>query len=263
MISFTVAQLEGLLAQFGWPFVRILAFVATEAVLGNRAVPFSIKVALALAVTVIVAPVLPAPPPLAVVSPQGLLILAQQILIGVAMGFTTRIVMAAAEMAGQVAGLQMGLGFAVFFDPQGSGQSPVVAQFMGVLAVLVLLASNSHYLMLTALVESFRILPLSPEPLAARGFLTLVAWASQIFQVGLMLSLPVVGALLVANVGIGILTRAAPQLNVFAVGFPITLALGFVMLYLSLPLLVPAIEHLAQAGFAAMQRVLEGLGSPP
>ncbi|MCE2896651.1 MAG: flagellar biosynthetic protein FliR [Betaproteobacteria bacterium] len=261
MISLTVAQMEGLLAQFGWPFVRILAFLATEAVLGNRAVPFSIKVALAVVVTVVVAPVLPAPPPLAVVSPEGLLILAQQVLVGVAMGFTTRIVITAAEMAGQMAGLQMGLGFAVFFDPQGAGQSPVVAQFMGVLAVLVLLASNSHYLMLTALVESFRIVPLSPAPLAAKGFLTLVSWASQIFQLGLMLSLPVVGALLVTNIGIGILTRAAPQLNVFAVGFPITLGVGFLMLYLSLPLLVPVIEQFSQAGFAVIQRILEGFRS--
>ncbi len=263
MIALTVAQLEGLLAQFGWPFVRILAFIATEAVLGNRAVPFGIKVALALAITLVVAPVLPAPPALPVVSPQGLLILAQQILVGVAMGFTTRIVIAAAEMAGQMAGLQMGLGFAVFFDPQGSGQTPIVAQFMGVLTVLVLLASNGHYVMLTALVESFRILPLSPEPLAARGFLTLVAWGAQIFQVGLMLSLPVVAALLVANVGIGILTRAAPQLNVFAVGFPITLGVGFLMLYLSLPLVVPVIDQLAQAGHAVMLRVIEGLAGTP
>ena len=263
MIALTVAQLEGLLAQFGLPFVRILAFVATEAVLGNRAVPFGIKVALALAITVVVVPVLPAPPPLPVASPQGLLILAQQILVGVAMGFTTRIVIAAAEMAGQMAGLQMGLGFAVFFDPQNSGQTPIVAQFMGVLTVLVMLAANAHYVMLTALVESFRILPLSPEPLAARGFLALVAWASQIFQVGLMLSLPVVGALLVTNVGIGILTRAAPQLNVFAVGFPITLGVGFVMLYLALPLVVPVIDQLGQAGLAAMLRVLEGLRAVP
>lgn len=259
MIALTVAQLEGLLAQFGWPFVRILAFIATEAVLGNRAAPFGIKVALALAVTVMVAPVLPPPPGLPVASAAGLLVLAQQILIGVAMGFTTRIVIAAAEMAGQMAGLQMGLGFAVFFDPQGGGQTPVVAQFMGVLAVLVLLASNGHYMMLTALVESFRILPLSPEPLAAKGFLTLVSWAAQIFQVGLMLSLPVVGALLVTNVGIGVLTRAAPQLNIFAVGFPITLGVGFLMLYLALPLVAPVIDQLAQAGLAVMLRVLEGL----
>jgi flagellar biosynthetic protein FliR len=151
----------------------------------------------------------------------------------------------------------------VFFDPQGSGQTPIVAQFMGVLTVLVLLASNGHYVMLTALVESFRILPLAPEPLAAKGFLTLVAWGAQIFQVGLMLSLPVVAALLVANVGIGILTRAAPQLNVFAVGFPITLGVGFLMLYLSLPLVVPVIDQLAQAGHAVMLRVLEGLRRTP
>lgn len=263
MLTLTVAQLEVLLAAFGWPFVRILAFIATEPVLGNRSVPLQVKVALALFVTLLIAPVLPPPPPVSPASAAGLLVLAQQVLIGAAMGFTARIVVSAAEMAGQLAGLQMGLGFALFFDPESSGQAPLVAEFYGLIAILTLLATNGHYVILTALAESFRVLPVMVEPMSARGFLTLVRWGGQIFEIGLMMSLPVVGALLIANIGIGILTRAAPQLNIFAVGFPVTLTVGFVMLYLSLPLIVPMIDSLAQGGIAAIMRILEQLRPAP
>lgn len=263
MITLTVAQLEGLLAVFGWPFVRILSFIATEPVLGNRAVPLQVKVALALFLTVLIAPGLPAPPSVAPASAAGLLILAQQVLIGAAMGFAVRIVISAAEMAGQLAGLQMGLGFALFFDPESSGQAPLVAEFYGLIAILTLLATNGHYLILTALAESFRVLPLMIEPISARGLLTLVNWAGQIFEIGLMMSLPVVGALLIANIGIGILTRAAPQLNIFAVGFPVTLMIGFVMLYLSLPLIVPMMDAMSHRGVAVVMRMLELLRPVP
>ncbi|MBI1394806.1 MAG: flagellar biosynthetic protein FliR [Betaproteobacteria bacterium] len=263
MISITLAQFQSLLVLVGWPFVRIVSFVATEPVLGNRAVPVRVKVGLSFLLALLVAPTLPPAPDVEAVSGPGILILVEQVVIGVALGFVARIAVAAAEMAGQLAGLQVGLGFAVFFDPQGSGQTPVVAQFYGLIAILTILATNGHYLILSALAESFRTLPLSPSPVSAVGFKTLVAWASEIFRLGLTMSLPVVGALLAANIAIGILTRAAPQLNIFAVGFPVTLALGFLMLYLSLPLVVPMIDALEHASVAAMMRVLEQMRPTP
>ncbi|MBK8018680.1 MAG: flagellar biosynthetic protein FliR [Betaproteobacteria bacterium] len=263
MIELAVAQLQPLLVSVGWPFVRILAFFSTEPVLGNRSVPVRVKVALSVFVAILVSGAVPGPAGVEPFSAAGLLVLVQQLVIGVAMGFAARITVSAAEMAGQLAGLQVGLGFAVFFDPQGSGQTPVVAQFYGIIAVLTLLATNGHYTLLTALVESFRTLPMTPEPISGRGFLTLVTWGGEIFKAGLMMSMPVVGALLVANIAIGILTRAAPQLNIFAVGFPVTLALGFVMLYLSVPLIVPAIESLESATAAAIMRILEQLRPAP
>lgn len=259
MIGLSIDQLQALLASIGWPFVRILAFISTEPVLGNRSVPFRVKIGVSLLIALLVAPAVSTPASIEVVSGFGLLILAQQILVGVAMGFTARIVIAAAEMAGQMAGLQMGLGFAVFFDPDNSGQVPVVAQFYGLIATLTLLATNGHHLILQALAESFRVLPITAEPLSAVGFRTVVYWGTKIFEMGVMMSLPIVGALLVANVGLGILTRAAPQLNIFAVGFPVTLSLGFLMLYFSLPLIVPMIDSLAQEGIAVIMRILAQL----
>lgn len=263
MIELSVARFGELLATLGLPFVRILAFLATEPVLGNRTIPARVKVLLSLLVAMIVVPTLPAMPKVDPASAAGLLVLAQQILIGVAMGFVARIVVAAAEMAGQLAGLQVGLGFAVFFDPQGSGQTPVVAQFYGLIAVLTLLATDGHHVMLTALAQSFRTLPIDSQPVAAAGLRVIVEWGGEIFRAGLMLSMPVVGALLVANVSMGVLTRAAPQLNIFAVGFPVTLGLGFLMLYLSVPLIVPAIENLSKDSTVMMMRVLERLRPVP
>ncbi len=263
MIELSVARFAELLAVVGWPFVRILAFIAAEPVLGNRTVPMRAKVLLALMLAIVIAPTLPPPPAVDPASAAGLLILAQQIIIGVAMGFTARIVVASAEMAGQLAGLQVGLGFAVFFDPQGSGQTPIVAQFYGLIAILTLLAMDGHHLLLTALAESFRSLPVSLDPIAPPGLRVVVEWGGEIFRAGLMMSLPVVGSLLVANVALGVLTRAAPQLNIFAVGFPVTLALGFMMFYLSLPLVVPMIESLSQQGVAVMMRVVEQMRPTP
>jgi flagellar biosynthetic protein FliR len=258
MVTFPVGLLEPAIVSVGYPFVRILAFVATEPVLGNRTVPRRVKIALALFLALLVAPTLPMPT-FTPGSPPGLLALLVQILIGVAMGFAARIVVSAAEMAGQLAGLQMGLGFAVFFDPQGSGQTPTVAQFYGIVAILVLLATNGHHVVLAALAESFRVLPVGDGPLVAAGFRDLVLWGgTQIFTAGVMMSLPVVGALLIANIAIGVLTRAAPQLNIFAVGFPITLLVGILILYVSIPLVVPMLDHLNQSGYAAIERLLHG-----
>lgn len=256
MIGFTVAQFTEILAAIGWPFVRILSFIATEPVLGNRSVPLRVKILLALFLAALIAPTLPAMPRVEPMSASGILVLGQQLLIGVSLGFMARIAVAAAEMAGQLAGLQVGLGFAVFFDPAGSGQTPVVAQFYGLVAILTLLATNGHHLLLSALAESFRTLPVAAQPLGGVGFRSVVLWGGEIFRVGLMMALPVVGALLVANVAIGVLTRAAPQLNLFAVGFPVTLSLGFLMLYLSLPTVVPMLERLEGESVAAMLHIL-------
>lgn len=256
MVEVPVGLFEPFVVSVGYPFVRILAFVATEPILGNRTVPRRVKIALALFVALLVAPALPMQAGLTPGSPAGLLALVDQILIGAAMGFSARIVVAAAEMAGQIAGLQMGLGFAVFFDPQGSGQTPTVAQFFGIVAILVLLATNGHHVVLAALVDSFRVLPVGSEPLAAAGFRSLVVWGgTQIFVAGVMMSLPVVAALLIANIAIGVLTRAAPQLNIFAVGFPITLLAGILLLYVSLPLVVPMLDHLGRSGHGFIERL--------
>lgn len=251
MISFTSAQLDAWLAALVFPLTRILALISSSPILGNKQVPIRVKIGLSVLLTIIIAPTIGAMPPAAIGSPQGLLIMIQQIIIGVAMGFTMRLIFTAVEMAGELAGLQMGLGFASLYDPVNATHSQVVAQWMETIAALAFLAINGHLYMLSALAESFRILPIG-NMLSDNGIHAVASWGGSIFVYALQISLPILAALLITNIALGILTRAAPQLNLFAVGFPITLAIGFFVLSLSVPYLIPLLDRLTQEGLGAM-----------
>ncbi len=258
MISVTSSQLEAWIAVFFWPFLRVLGFVLSEPVFGNRAVPLRMRAGLAFFLAWMVAPLVPAAASVPIDSPQALLVAAQQLLIGFVLGFAMRLVLAGIEAAGQIIGLSMGLGFAVFFDPQNSAQTPVMGQVMSVFALLVFFAINGHLLVIAGLVESFHILPIG-DGLAGAGFAAVAQAAGQIFLVGVLLSLPVVVAILIANVAFGILTRAAPQLNIFAVGFPITILAGFLLLLLALPYVQPHVARLWETGALQALELLQGM----
>ena len=256
MISFTSAQLDTWLATLLFPLARILAMIASSPILGNKQVPIRVKIGLSALLALIVAPTIGEMPPVAVGSPQGLLIIIQQIVIGVAMGFSMRLIFTAVEMAGHLAGLQMGLGFASFYDPINATQSAVIAQWLGMIAALAFLAMNGHLYMLSALAESFRTLPIG-SMMPASGFRDVAVWGGSIFAYGLQISLPLLAALLTANVALGILTRAAPQLNLFAIGFPITLAIGFFVLVLSMPYFIPLLDRLVHEGLGTMLNLVK------
>lgn len=256
MISVTSAQLDAWLAALLFPLARILSMIAASPVLGNKQVPKRVKIGLSVLLAIIIAPTIPAMPQVAVGSPQGLLIIIQQIIIGVAMGFTMRLIFTAVEMAGELAGLQMGLGFASFYDPMNSSYSPIVARWLGMVAALAFLASNGHLYMISALAESFSTLPVGTA-MPATGYYSVASWGSSIFAFGLQISLPIVAALLITNIALGILTRAAPQLNLFAVGFPITLSIGFMVLILSMPYFIPMFDRLVQEGLGSINWLVQ------
>ena len=241
---------------FIWPFVRILSILSTDAVFGNRSIPFRVKLGLSLFLAVLVAPTLPPMPQVEPASAAGLLILMQQIVIGISMGLAMRVVFVAVEMAGHLIGLQMGLGFATFFDPIHATQVPVVAQLVGLFSILIYLSLDGHLMTIAALSESFHALPIMLAPFKATGWKDLVLWGAEIFSAGLLLSLPVLAALLITNLSLGIMTRAAPQLNLFAVGFAITLIAGFVVLYLSIPFFAPVVERMFHDGLNTTMQVL-------
>lgn len=255
MLSVTEAQLNAWLAAFMFPLARVLGLIAAAPVFNNASVPVRVKLLAGLAVTFAVAPMLPPPPQVEPASWAGLAILLQQGLIGLLLGFTMRVVFAGVDLAGELIGLQMGLGFAVFYDPQNAGQSPIVAEFVGLLALLFFLALNGHLMVLALLAESFSALPVGVSPFPA-GWETLLRWAAALFSIGVLLALPVIGALLVANIALGVLTKVAPTLNLFAVGFPVTLMAGFAMLALSMPYFAPALENLFVQGYDAVSAVM-------
>ncbi len=256
MISITSAQLDAWLASFIYPLSRILAMIASSPVFGNRNIPARVKIGLSVLIAIIIAPTIEGIPQVAVGSAQGLLIMVQQIIIGVAMGFTMRLIFTAVEMSGELAGLQMGLGFASFYDPVNASFTPVIAQWMGVIAILAFLAFNGHLYLVSALAESFQSLPIG-SMMPIKSFYGVANWGGSIFAYALQISLPILAAMLITNIAMGILTRAAPQLNLFAVGFPISLAIGFIVLALTMPYFIPLFDRLAQEGLGTTLNLMQ------
>lgn len=256
MISVSSAQLDAWLALFIYPLTRILALLATAPVFSNTAMPVRTRLIAGIAITFPLVAVLPTPPPIPAGSWLGLTIIGEQILIGALMGYSLRIAFSAFDVAGEMIGLQMGLSFATFFDPGSSAQTSVMAQFFNLLTALVFLAMNGHLLMLALLAESFSLLPVSATPFHAGALSSLLTASAMMFSLGVLLALPLVTALLVTNISLGVLSRVAPTLNLFAVGFPVTLALGFFVLMLTLPFIGDAMEEVFSRGFATLELVL-------
>lgn len=253
MVTVSSKVLIELMLSFIWPLTRILGLLVIAPPIANTTVPPQAKVVLAVMLALIVAPTLGPLTDADPLSLTGLTILIQQFVIGVAMGFVMSVVFSGIEMAGEVMGLTMGLGFATFFDPQTQGRSSAIAQFLVLLATVLFFAMNVHLSLLAALIESFKTIPVTTNLTAGFSFQKLAIWGGQIFSAGMRLSLPIVAALLITNIALGILTRAAPQLNLFGIGFPITIGVGFLMVALIVPYLTQPIENLFMHSVQAIQ----------
>ena len=252
MIAFTLEQLNGWIGQFLWPFVRILALVATAPLFSESLIPVKVKVGLSFVLAVAISPALDPVPPIAPGSFAGLWMVMQQVLIGIAMGFTMRLVFAAVQTAGEFVGLQMGLSFASFFDPSSGANTAVLSRLFNIIAMLTFLALDGHLLVLAALVRSFDTLPVAMIQLHQNGWGVVVEWGKTVFVSGLLLALPLICALLTINLAMGILNRASPQFSIFAVGFPLTLLAGIVMLELLMPRLGAFLEPRFAMGLAGV-----------
>lgn len=252
MISFSTAQWFAWIATLIYPLVRVLAFFASAPIFNNLAIPLRIRLVMGVAIAVGVMPLVPPLPPVDPSSGIGLWMLGREIVIGAGIGFAMRVVFSAINMAGEQIGFQMGIGFAVFYDPQSTAQTPVIAQFLSLLQILVFLAINGHLMMVATLAQSFQALPISPTPLPAGAWLNLAEWGSKVFSAGLLMAMPVTVALIVTNLALGVLTRAAPQLNLFAIGFPITIIGGVAMLLASLSYLAVPLQKLFEEGLQMM-----------
>ena len=257
-MHFTEAQLLGWLSSYLWVFVRIAALVTIAPVFSAALVPIRVRILLALALTVAVAPLVPHPPSVDPISLAGLLIVVQQFLIGLAMGFVIQIVFDAMVVGGQAIAMSMGLGFATMVDPQRGVNVPLVSQYFLVLTTLLFLSLNGHLLLIKALVQSFHDLPIGGGSIAPSGLWSIVIWAGQMFIGALQIALPAVIALMVVNLAFGVMSRAAPTLNLFAVGFPITMTLGFIIMMLSLSSLTQSLSRMLDQAFGVLGRVLTG-----
>ena len=252
MITFTEAQLNAWIAPLLWPFLRALALFSALPIFNRQSVPLRVRIGLAGFIAFAAQPALPAMPVVALDSMLAMTLVVQQVLIGVTIGFAVRVVFAAVEYAGELIGLQMGLNFAGFFDPVTAAQGTAVSSLFATLVAWLFVALNGHLVVITALAASFQAFPVGPEPFAFLARSQPYRWGAEIFATGLWIALPLVAMLMFVNLVLGFISRVAPQIQIFAVGFPITLGLGLVALLF----IVPALE---QPFAMTLERVLSTL----
>lgn len=211
------------------PFIRILALIMVAPITGEKEVPNQVKIGLALLIAIL----LPLPrfdDPIAIFSLMGIWLILQQIVIGIMIGFTMQLAFITVRFAGELIGMQMGLGMATFFDPIGGPSTSVLSRLINIIALLIFLSLDGHLWLLYGLSNSFHIIPVSPTPLKENGYLALIDVTSLLFINGIMLALPLMTLLLIINMALGLLNRITPQLSIFVVGYPLTLLLGLTML---------------------------------
>ena len=237
MLTFTEAQVLAWVTPILWPFLRVLALFSSMPVIAQRSVPIRARIGLAFLIAFCAQASMPAIAPIALDSSAAMMAVLQQVMIGVSLGFAVRIVFAAIEFAGELIGLQMGLNFAAFFNPMTSSVETSVTRLFGVMISWLFVVSGGHLLVIAAVVQSFTAFPVGAEPLAFLRTMQPQRWGAEIFSIGLWIALPLVGMLLFTNLILGVISRVAQQMNIFAIGFPITLGVGLVGVMLTLPLM--------------------------
>lgn len=236
MIGISEEQLMAWLSPIIWPFLRTLAMFTAAPVFSQKAIPMRVKVGLAFLVAVCAQAVLNQPV-VHVNSPDALACVIQQVGIGLAIGFSARVVIAAMEVAGEFIGLQMGLSFASFFDPTSGAQLSAIARFLVQIFTLFFIVVNGHVFVLMAVIHSFEVFPVGGSFLQAVAQMRIHELGGAVFSSALWIALPMMSLLLFVNLTMGVIARIAPQMNVFAIGFPITLTVGMLGITATLPMM--------------------------
>ena len=230
-----------------WPMIRVSAFLLASPFFSLRAVNVRVRVLLAALLTLMIYPLVDWP----IIEPYsaaGLREIFNQILIGTVMGMILQIVSGALVVGGQAVSAAMGLGMANMIDPN-MGNVPVISQFFIICSTLIFMGMGGHVLVISLILESFKSLPIgqmiAPDMLMA----VLLQWSSMLFLGALLLALPIMVSLLFINIGVGVITRAAPALNIFAVGFPAMIMAGLVLLAASMSTIGYRIQWLWRQSF--------------
>jgi flagellar biosynthetic protein FliR len=239
---------------FFWPFVRVGAFMAVMPVLSAKTIPNRFKLIISLILTATIAPSIQLDHPIDPFTNEGLFMAIEQVGIGLAMGLAFVVIFQAITIAGQMVANGMGLGFASLIDPSTGASSPVISQFYTIIISLFFVALDGHLLVIQMLHDSFVELPLNGHFLSTASIKALVYWGSNMFAWGVVVSLPAVTALLLANMALGLIGRAAPTLNVFSIGFVITILGGLLLLWWLLPLLLEQFNFFMKATFALVHQ---------
>lgn len=251
-------QITSWLGVYLWTLVRIAALVMAAPVINSRNIPSKVKLGIALVLTMVIAPTIPPVPAVDPISGEAIMITLQQVLIGVAMGLSLQVVYAMVVIGGQVIAYQMGLGFSQMVDPQTGLQVPVVSQFYIIVLTLVYFAINGHLVLIEVLADSFKTLPIANAGIGSDGIWSIITWSSQMYIGGVKMALPAIAAILLVNFTFGVVTRSAPQFNIFSIGFPITMIMGFFIMMVTFSGMLPHLERQLSEVFFLMRDMLRG-----
>ena len=250
MITLTEAQLMAWISPIVWPFLRVLAVFTAAPIFSSKAFPVRARIALAFFIALSAGPSLEGQAVVSIGGADAIGAVIQQVGVGLSIGFAVRVIFAAVELAGEVVGFQMGLGFASFFNPALNNQSSAVGRFFGHMAAFLFVVMNGHLLLIMAVIKSFQAFPVDQNFLEVLKVTRLFELGADIFASGLWMALPMIGMLMFVNLALGIISRVAPQMNIYAIGFPITLTVGLVGIAATLPML----EH---PFLSLMERVID------
>lgn len=217
-------------------FIRIAAMMAVLPIFGDKSVPSLLRLGLSFFLAVVIYPVVPKMIPVPEGLPEFVFQLAQTLFVGFFIGFFGIIFFGAIQLAGEIAGFQMGFAIVSVLDPMSQVQMSIIAQFQSYLAILLFLLLNGHLMLIQGIVESFRYIPLLGAGWNGHMPQILIQMTGQMFVVAVKISAPIFVTLLLTNVGLGIVARTLPQMNVFIVGFPLQIGLGLATLAISVPL---------------------------
>lgn len=255
-MNFSEDELLRYLASFVWPFFRISSMFITVPVFSVRAVPAKLRLIASVLITWVIMPTLPAMPDVEIFGYQGMMVGIQQVALGLTAGFILQMVFSIMLFAGQTIAYSMGLGFASMVDPATGVQVPVIAQLFVIGGSLLFLAVDGHLLLIEMLAQSFQTLPVGMIGMDKTDVWQVISWSSLIFADGLLLSMPVMATLLFVNISFGVASKAAPQLQIFGVGFPITIMLGMALIWVGLPTMLEGFSEMLHKGFALVGELM-------
>ncbi|WP_369855023.1 flagellar biosynthetic protein FliR [Candidatus Thalassolituus haligoni] len=258
MLEFTDLEVGHWISRYIYPFARISGLFMVMPLLGTRMVPTQIRLLLAVATTLVIVPVLPPLPKVEAMSVAAFVIILHQLLIGIALGFIVEMLTQVFVLAGQLIAMQTGLGIATTVDPSQGASVVVISQWLLFMVSLVFLSLNGHLVLIEVLVQSFYSLPVGMSSWSAADLGRIVHWSGWMFAAALVIALPALAALLVVNLAFGVMTRAAPQLNIFALGFPVTMVVGLFILWLTMTDMALSFHRHMEALFAFARTLVGG-----
>ncbi len=256
-MEFALNQVYEWLGQLFYPFCRIGAFFMVVPIIGTQLVPARIRLTLTLPITLLVVSVAPAAPPVEPFSGESFMLIAQQLVLGAAMGFLVQLLFHVFVVGGQLIAMQNGLGFSTLMDPVNGISVTSISQLYLMSTNLLFFAFNGHLAMIELLADSFYTLPISLSGYDPQRLMYVAEQGTWLFRGAILVALPAVTALLIVNFTFGVISRVAPQMNIIAVGFPFTMVVGLIIIWLTLGNVLPQFERLSEEIFVLLRSLVQ------